>query len=702
MRSSSASQATKAVRWNSLENLTKRRAGPADRDAAGVAATSPNTLDYALTINFLSRGLVKVALSVVLFSVFGKRFLQRQGLGASDDATGSGGYEGDRGADAHVGVATAGRSALAALEMMVSRGDLLQSVAGWVCLVMAAPLVISAMVLNNAERLSSSGRSGGIPRGWRDRNCVGGEAKDGLLLDVQGGAQEHGTLTITPPARDARGGLRVAVDGEVDGTGASLFTPGGREGRPDGEYSAERGTQHLTPGSGRSGRSTRTGVGTPGSRRMFTRSLTPNGQNTPIESILQDFDAAADAAATGGRATFNGGQGFVQGMGVSMGDHGTTFMSMAAAQQAGVSGDGFPDLMQQPLYNTYRPSAVQKGYVSTPRPDGTVVSSLPTDRDRVLAELGIDEDILERAVEALREWIACQMLQPLVKIISVAHTNVINSAKSIGIEVPRDSLIDLNESGGEASSRLSDQTLSLGNFYAQVTQQMAMPAISSNPTAQKRYERCLRAIVSYNCLLRLLRAELVPGLLPASPDGYILKRIKELANGTAMYDFVFDSGGESNGKPWNPEYPTDTAVVLYLFACFLAAPFWSFADKMDYYKVEGPADVLFLGKLPPRVGGEFTAILPSRLPKGCIGTALQGLTLGSQTPHIAITVEGVPKLTETGQLGLFRSIVLWLLYVADGKGVLGNVTLSSLHLDGILSKRRGFVFIEQLRKLHLW
>ena len=62
----------------------------------------------------------------------------------------------------------------------------------------------------------------------------------------------------------------------------------------------------------------------------------------------------------------------------------------------------------------------------------------------------------------------------------------------------------------------------------------------------------------------------------------------------------------------------------------------------------------------------------------------------------------MPKLTESGQLGLFRTIVLWLMYVAEGNGVLGNVTLSSLHLDAVLSKRRGFAFIEQLRKLHLW
>ena len=701
------------MRWNSLENLTNRKAGSLARDARSSstsgASTSSSTLEYAITINALSRGLVKAALAVVLFSIFGRRLLLGQGASdGKDQASGQGDpslvtHEETRGKV----VASAGMPALALLEMLLTRGEHLQSLAGWICLVMALPLVISAMVLNNAKRVSSSGGSRGFSLAWRggsrDADRVKVAGKDGSV-EVGDATRSQDTLAVAPPAR-ANSGLRVAVGGDADGAGADMLTPGSRQGgRMGREYSLEAGgTPQLTPSSTRSGWSARNGLGTPGSRRMFTRSMTPNGQTTPIQNILQDFDAAADAAVTGARAGGTPVQGFVQGMGVGMGDHGTSFMSMASMQQAGVSGVGFPDLMHQPLYNTYRPSAVQKGYVSTPmRPDGSVVSSLPTDRERVLAELGIDEDILERAVEALREWIACKMLQPLVKIIGVAHKNVINSAKSIGIEVPRDSLIDLNESGVEPSSRLSDQTLSLGNFYAQVKQQMVMPANASNPGALKRYEQCLGAIVTYNGLLRLLRAELVPGILPASPDGYILKRIKELSNGTAMYDFIYDAGGESNGKPWNPEYPTDTALVLYLFACFLAAPFWSFADKMDYSKVEGPADVLFLGKLPPRVGGEFTAILPSRLPKSCVGTALQGLTLGSQTPHIAITVEGIPKLTETGQLGLFRSIVLWLLYVAEGKGVLGNVTLSSLHLDGVLSKRRGFAFIEQLRKLHLW
>lgn len=668
-----ARQQPAAVRWNSLDNLTQRKKARPAPDEDGNAPTALQTVDYAETVNAISRFALKASICVVACVVLGRRFV----LDESGTPTKKTGTELD--------------ALMAPVAMLVTHGDAVQAVAAWVTVLVMAPLVVSAMILNNADRLGAmrSSRSGRSGRFGTDREMREPQESTGHV-------EKRDNLAITPPARSPYGnGLRAAV-GEGRSPGL-LFSGGDGEGllgstSMQSPAVVELSAAVTTPGSGRSG------LTTPGSTRLF-RSTTPGSRTPPIQTILQDFDAAADAAVTDARGfgagVGVGGQGFAQQMGLQQ----QTFMSM----QQPLSNSFAEQMMHQPLSSTYRPSAVRKGYVSTPlRSDGSVVSSLPTDRDRVLAELGIDEDILERAVEALREWIACRLLQPLVKLIGVAHTNVINSAKSIGIEVPRDSLIDLNDYGVEPSSRLSDQMLSLGNFYSQVTQQMAMPANANNPVTLKRYERCLRAIVTYNGLLRLLRAELIPGMLPASPEGYVLRRIKELANGTALYDFVFDAGGENNGRAWNAEYPTDTALVLYLFACFLAAPFWSFADKMDYSKVEGPADVLFLGKLPPRIAGEFTAILPSRVPKGCAGTALQGLQLGTINPHIAITFQGMPKLTESGQLGLFRTIVLWLMYVAEGNGVLGNVTLSSLHLDSVLSKRRGFKFIEELRKLHLW
>lgn len=82
-----------------------------------------------------------------------------------------------------------------------------------------------------------------------------------------------------------------------------------------------------------------------------------------------------------------------------------------------------------------------------------------------------------------------------------------------------------------------------------------------------------------------------------------------------MVDYEWNEGGTWNNKRWSPEMPTDSAVLLYLFAAYLAAPQWSFLDE-DPGKIEGPAGILYLGKMPPRVSGEYYAVVPTRHPAG--------------------------------------------------------------------------------------
>ena len=43
-----------------------------------------------------------------------------------------------------------------------------------------------------------------------------------------------------------------------------------------------------------------------------------------------------------------------------------------------------------------------------------------------------------------------------------------------------------------------------------------------------------------------------------------------------MAAFEWSQGGEWNGKPWSAELPTDSALLFYLFAAYLAAPQWLF------------------------------------------------------------------------------------------------------------------------------
>ena len=41
-----------------------------------------------------------------------------------------------------------------------------------------------------------------------------------------------------------------------------------------------------------------------------------------------------------------------------------------------------------------------------------------------------------------------------------------------------------------------------------------------------------------------------------------------------MMDFEWNKGGDFAGKPWSTELPTDSALVLFLFAAFVEAPHW--------------------------------------------------------------------------------------------------------------------------------
>ena len=144
---------------------------------------------------------------------------------------------------------------------------------------------------------------------------------------------------------------------------------------------------------------------------------------------------------------------------------------------------------------------------------------------------------------------------------------------------------------------------------------------------------CSQAVNAYQRLAALLRGEYPPGLLPPAPQGYIVARIRELAGaqgvpsacwaaalrpkvrcmrvcacllvflqlprctlrclhgmtpepppllrlptaeGSCMAAFEWNRGGEWGGKPWSAELPTDSALVFYLFASYLAAPQWLF------------------------------------------------------------------------------------------------------------------------------
>lgn len=79
-----------------------------------------------------------------------------------------------------------------------------------------------------------------------------------------------------------------------------------------------------------------------------------------------------------------------------------------------------------------------------------------------------------------------------------------------------------------------------------------------------------QAVNRYHAMAAVLRGERPRSLLPPTPRGYIACRLRELAAGPVAAAFAWNGGGSWGGKPWSPELPTDSSLLLYLFAAFLA------------------------------------------------------------------------------------------------------------------------------------
>lgn len=175
-------------------------------------------------------------------------------------------------------------------------------------------------------------------------------------------------------------------------------------------------------------------------------------------------------------------------------------------------------------------------------------------------------------------------------------------------------------------------------------------------------------------------------------------------------DFLWDSGGNWNNSSWSADLPTDSALLLYLFAAYVAAPQWLFHDDNDS-KIEGPEGTLYLGKIPSRIAGHYLAITSTRVSSGAkvsaasinavsldrqvtilflAGHSLQvsgivGLHLTSQQPYFSLYRSGEVILTESGQNGLFTILILFIkMFLRNG------YNFHLLHLHEILELTANF------------
>ncbi|XP_013117544.1 transmembrane protein 209 [Stomoxys calcitrans] len=62
---------------------------------------------------------------------------------------------------------------------------------------------------------------------------------------------------------------------------------------------------------------------------------------------------------------------------------------------------------------------------------------------------------------------------------------------------------------------------------------------------------------------------IVPFLEMSSNQEYLVKRIKDLAKGSCIADYRWNSGSEYHGLKWDEHLPTDSAILFHLFCVYL-------------------------------------------------------------------------------------------------------------------------------------
>eukprot|EP00798_Chlamydomonas_sp_ICE-L_P004509 gene4509-14669_t len=140
------------------------------------------------------------------------------------------------------------------------------------------------------------------------------------------------------------------------------------------------------------------------------------------------------------------------------------------------------------------------------------------------------------------------------------------------------------------------------------------------------------------------------------------------------------------GRPWSADLPTDSLVMLYLFAAFLDAPGWEFSAKSsDMPSVGMP---LYLGQLKSRPPNRYSAILSYRPEKPSKDVAaILALNMASSAsggnggPMLCFLVEG-RILALAGYQALFHVVLFFVLYHKQlCNSTIGNHYLHDKALD---------------------
>ncbi|KAA6419224.1 MAG: hypothetical protein FRX49_10963 [Trebouxia sp. A1-2] len=351
---------------------------------------------------------------------------------------------------------------------------------------------------------------------------------------------------------------------------------------------------------------------------------TAHGRHSPYNAAEDSFDLGTSPAAPPAEAHYE-----------------TTFSPYDRG--SGMQGNATVPLFSGGTVPTYHPSLVPRGKAGSPHaPDGGLHPTSPEALEDLLRQLKTDRRTLEVWVERFREWMSKQVLQQLL----VAR----------------------------------DQSAQLAHIKAGFQQRLRPDTPSADPSLV-----CVQAIHRYQKLTELLQGEHPRQLLPPTPRGYILARVRALADGPCMTAFTWNGGSSWNNKPWTNELPTDSTLVFFLFAAFLEFPRWHFPleESQSHASTGGP---LYLGSLPHKPAEQYFAVLPLRPPPDHKGaTCMLELDMSTSQPRFALMLQADPVLTACSYVGLYHVILLFLQNIRlHHHGQVGGRTLDYLKLSAVL------------------
>ncbi|KAJ6670458.1 hypothetical protein OIU85_014346 [Salix viminalis] len=311
--------------------------------------------------------------------------------------------------------------------------------------------------------------------------------------------------------------------------------------------------------------------------------------------------------------------------------------------------------------------------------------------------LGIYPQI-DRWHDRLRQWFSSVLLNPLLDKIETSHIQVMQAAAKLGISITISQVGSDTPSENPATVSSTDRkewqpTFSLdedgllSQLRATLLQGLdasaaKLPLSSLQQSLQQNpmisiMQECVDAITTHQRLLALMRGEWARGLLPHSNvrDDYMVKRIRELAEGTCLKNYEYLGSGEvydKKNKKCTLALPDDSHLLLYLFCAFLEHPKWMLhVDPPSNAGAQSSKNPLFLGVLPPRerFPEKYISVIsnaPSMLHQGALV-----LAVGKQSPTVfALYWDQKLQFSLQGRTALWDSISLLCHRIKVGYGAI--------------------------------